>query len=63
MVLIVLSIAGAGIASVDMHPAPKIVLSIFSPVAFNNVINLMAEYENLKMPVDDHASGTILFKP
>jgi hypothetical protein len=46
-----------GISIADMHPAPKIVLSIFSPVAFNIAINTMAEAENLKMVIDDYASG------
>lgn len=57
MVLVVLSIAGAAITTADIHPAPKIVLSVFSPVAFNIAINSMAEIENLKMPADDHVSG------
>ena len=57
MIVVSFSVIGAAIAGADIPAAPKIVLALFSPVAFNNAIYVMAEAENRQMVIDDCAAG------
>jgi hypothetical protein len=58
LALVVLSIAGQALVIAPMEYGYKIALSVFSPVAYNLVVNILAEAENLKIPMDySHSNG------
>jgi hypothetical protein len=58
LALVLLSIVGEVIAMSPIVPGVKILLSLFSPVAFNNIVNILAEAENLKITMDyAHSEG------
>ncbi len=60
LTVIVFSIAGELVAMAPVIPGVKILLSLFSPFAFNNIINILAEAENLRITMDyEHSAGTI----
>jgi hypothetical protein len=62
LTVIIFSIAGELVAGAPVIPGVKILLSLFSPFAFNNIINIIAEAENLKIDLDyAHSSGMYCF--
>lgn len=58
LAVIIFSIAGELVAGAEVIPGVKILLSLFSPFAFNNIINIIAEAENLRITIDYEYSAS-----